>query len=104
VERDHANLGEEDESLTRWLGHVDVPSSIRAHWLGQKKAARALCEARLVEYLAEAGLDEEGETAAAWYGESWAPSPGSGRQRNQMVRHIEGARLTKWTERVEASK
>jgi len=65
VERDHANLGEEDESLTRWLGHVDVPSSIRAHWLGQKKAARALCEARLVEYLAEAGLDEEGETAAA---------------------------------------
>jgi hypothetical protein len=65
VERDHANLGEEDESLTRWLGYVDVPSSIRAHWLGQKKAARALCEARLVEYLAEAGLDEEGETAAA---------------------------------------
>jgi hypothetical protein len=30
-----------------------------------EKAARALCEARLVEYLAEAGLDEEGETAVA---------------------------------------
>jgi hypothetical protein len=65
VERDHVNLGVEDESLTRWLGHVDVHSSIGAHWLGQKKAARALCEASLVEYFAEASLDEEGETAAA---------------------------------------
>ena len=30
-------VGEKDESLTRWLGLVDVPSGIRAHWLGQEK-------------------------------------------------------------------
>jgi arginase len=56
VEREHVNLAEEDESMTRWFELIGVPSSIGAHWPGQEKAPRALREAGLVEYLEEAGL------------------------------------------------
>ena len=50
------NLGGEEESMTRRLGLIGVPSSIGAHWPGQEKAPRALRKAGLLEYLEEAGL------------------------------------------------
>ena len=50
--------------MTRWFGLIGAPSSIGAHWPGQEKAPCAV-RSQAGRVLAEAGLDEEGEAAAA---------------------------------------